>query len=176
MDSSRRTFLGVTVAAPALITTIQPAPAAVLPPDSQATLGVIMDLLIPAGDGMPSATEAGGLSYIEKLVQREKDAAADITKALTVADAFSQRSFQKPFGELSRQDQISILKDMEENALGVFDQLRAYVYESYYTQPQIWKLIGYELYPTDHIGPHLPPLDESLLEGVRKMPKLYRDA
>ena len=131
--------------------------------------------MIPAYDGMPSASEAGGLTYLERLMQRDKDAAGDITKALTVADAFSQRAFQKPFGALEKSDQIAVLKEMENSALGVFDALRAYVYESYYEQPAIWKLIGYELYPTDHSGPHLAPFDDSLVANVRKMRKLYKD-
>jgi hypothetical protein len=109
-------------------------------------------------------------------MQRDKNAASDIGKDLAVVEAFSERSFRKRFSQLSRDDQISVLKEVESAANRVFDNLRAYVYESYYTQPQVWKLIGYELYPTDHTGPHLPPFDESLLADVRNMHKLYRDA
>ena len=43
-------------------------------------------------------------------------------------------------------------------------------------QPQIWKLIGYEFYPTDHQGPHMKPFDESVLAEVMKKPKFYREA
>jgi hypothetical protein len=136
----------------------------------------MMDLMIPETDGMPCASQAGGLTYLDGLMQRDKAAAIDIDKALAVAEAFSERSFQKPFDELGTQDQIAVLRQMESEANGVFDLLRAYVYESYYTQPAIWKLIGYELYPTDHTGPHMKPFDESLLANVRKFPKLYRDA
>jgi len=135
-----------------------------------------MDLIIPASDRLPSASEAGGLTYLENLMQRNKDAATDITKGLDVAEAFSERSFKRVFLQLEKKDQTAVLKEMEETVLKVFDALRAYVYESYYTQPVIWKLIGYELYPTDHMGPHLKPFDDSLLAKVRKMPKLYRDA
>ncbi|MBV9085763.1 MAG: gluconate 2-dehydrogenase subunit 3 family protein [Acidobacteriaceae bacterium] len=174
MDSTRRGFLGVTVAAPALITRIQSA-AETSQDDSQRTFKTVMDLIIPEADGMPSASQAGGLTYLRTLMERDKDTADDITKALTVIQAFSERSFQKPFSQLREADRISVLKDMEVTALGVFDSLRAYVYESYYTQPRIWKLIGYELYPTDDAGPHLKPLDETLVADVRNMPKLYRD-
>lgn len=175
MKPTRRGFLGASAATPALITAIRPA-AQALPQDKQDTLKTVMDLVIPNSDGMPSASEAGGLAYLENLMQHNKDAATDITKGLDVANAFSERSFKKPFGQLEKRDQIAVLKEMEDTALGVFDALRAYVYESYYTQPAIWKTIGYELYPTDHTGPHVDPLDDSLLANVRKMPKLYRDA
>ncbi|MBV8550973.1 MAG: gluconate 2-dehydrogenase subunit 3 family protein [Acidobacteriaceae bacterium] len=175
MKPTRRGFLRAGAATPVLITAIQPA-AQVLAQNTQSTLKTVMDLIIPSSDGMPSASEAGGLTYLEHLMQSDKDAAAEITKGLDVANAFSERSFKKPFSELGKNDQIAVLKDMEDNASGVFDLLRAYVYESYYEQPAIWKLIGYELYPTDHMGPHLKPFDDSLLVNVRKMPKLYREA
>jgi hypothetical protein len=134
-----------------------------------------MDLIIPASDGMPSATQAGGLSYLTGVMARDKNVAEDIKKALATAEAYSQRQFQNPFGQLTRDEQIAVLQEMEAQTGTVFDLLRAYVYESYYEQPAIWKLIGYQLYPTDHAGPHMAPFDDSLIASVRKMPKLYRD-
>lgn len=174
MKSTRRVFLATSAVAPALITAIQPAVQA-LAPDTRSTLQTVMDLIIPASDGMPSASGADGLRYLERLMQHDKDAVADITKALNVANALSTRSFQKSFGDLEKNEQIAVLKQMENSASSVFDTLRAYIYESYYEQPAIWKLIGYELYPTDHTGPHLAPFDDSLVANVRKMPKLYKD-
>jgi hypothetical protein len=175
MKPSRRVFLGASAASPVLISGIQPA-TQVLAQDTKEPLRIVMDLIIPASDGMPSASEAGGLAYLENLIQRNKDVATDITKGLEVAEAFSERSFKKPFSQLEKNEQIAVLKDMEHTAHGVFDALRAYVYESYYTRPAIWKLIGYELFPTIRVGPHLNPFDEAVLANVRKMPKLYRDA
>jgi hypothetical protein len=175
MKPTRRVFLGASTATPVLISAIQAA-AQALPQDTQSALKTVMDLIIPASDGMPSASEAGGLIYLENLMQRDKDTATRITKGLDVAEALSERSFKRSFSQLERNDQIAVLKNMEDTALGVFDALRAYVYESYYTRPAIWKLIGYELFPTDHIGPPLKPFDDSLLANVQKMPKLYRDA
>jgi hypothetical protein len=131
--ASRREFLRASASAPALITAIQPA-ARAFAQETQGTLKTVMDLIIPSSDGMPSASEAGGLAYLTQLMQRNKDAAADITKALDVANAFSERSFKTPFSELEKRDQIAVLQEMENSALGVFDALRAYVYESYYTQ------------------------------------------
>jgi hypothetical protein len=175
MKATRRVFLGASAATPVLIGTIQPVVQA-LAQDVQSTLRTVMDLMIPESDGMPSASQAGGLTYIESLMQRDKDVAADITKGLAVTEAFSERLFQRPYNQLERNDQIAVLKNMENTAPGVFDALRAYVYESYYTQPAIWKLIGYELYPTDHMGPHLKPFDDSLLAKVRNMPPFHRQA
>ncbi len=174
MKPTRRVFLAASAVTPRLITAIQPA-AQALAQETRTNLKTAMDLIIPASDRMPSATEAGGLAYLERLMQQDKDVAEDVAKALTVADAFSQRAFQRSFRDLQKQEQIAVLKEMENSTGDVFDRLRAYVYESYYEQPAIWKLIAYENYPTDHMGPHLAPFDDSLVANVRKMPKLYRD-
>src|SRR5580700_8148489 len=96
---TRRTFLGAGAATPVLITAIQPAVLA-LAQGLQSNLKTVMDLMIPASDGMPSASEAGGLRYLESLMAHDKDAATDIGRGLSVADAFSQRSFKKTFSQL----------------------------------------------------------------------------
>src|SRR5690348_293822 len=156
MKPTRRVFLAASTATPLLISAIQPA-AHALPQDTQSALNIVMDLIIPASDGMPSASEAGGLMYLENLMERNKEAATDIRNGLSVAEAFSQCSFKRPLTQLERNDQMAVLRGMEDAAPRVFDALRAYVYESYYTQPAIWKLIGYDLFPTDHTGPSLKP-------------------
>jgi hypothetical protein len=135
-----------------------------------------MDAIIPAGDGMPSASEAGGLTYISQLMEHEPAMAKQLRSALQSLEAFSMRRFDRPFTQLAEQDRVSGLEDLERDAPPQFALLRDTVYESYYTQPAIWKLIGYVPYPTDHQGPHLKPFDESLLADVRKRAKLYRDA
>jgi hypothetical protein len=175
MKSTRRGFLGASAASTVLITAIEPAAMAVAD-ETQSTLKTVMDLIIPESDGMPSASQAGGLRYLADLMGRDKNVAEDMHKGLATADAYSERQFQKPFAALAEAEQIAVLKEMEAQTGAVFDLLRAYVYESYYTQPAIWNRIGYELYPTDHVGPHLKPFDEACVANVRKMPKLYKDA
>jgi hypothetical protein len=88
----------------------------------------------------------------------------------------SVRRFEKGFTELIEKDRASALEELERDAPPQFSLLRDTVYESYYTQPAIWKLIGYVPYPTDHRGPHLKPFDETLLADVRNRPKMYREA
>jgi hypothetical protein len=58
----------------------------------------------------------------------------------------------------------------------LFATLRDFTYEAYYTRPKVWKLIGYEFYPTNQSGPRMEPFDEAVLAQVRKMPRLYREA
>ena len=170
MNLSRRGFLSASAAAPLINITAQQTVS------EEPALRLVMEAIIPAGDGMPSAIEAGGLAYVAQLMQHEPDMAKQLRHALGSLEAFGMRRFDRSFTQLGEQDRISALEDLERDALPQFTLLRDTVYESYYTQPAIWKLIGYVPYPADHSGPHLKPFDESLLADVRKRAKLYRDA
>jgi hypothetical protein len=67
------------------------------------------------------------------------------------------------------------MQEQEKDNPAFFNQLLAYTYESYYLSPQVWKLIGYEPYPTMSAGPLLEAFDEKLLDRVRKLPTLFKD-
>ena len=170
MNLSRRGFLSASAAAPLINITAQQTVS------EEPALRLVMEAIIPAGDGMPSAIEAGGLAYVAQLMQHEPDMAKQLRHALESLEAFSTRRFDRPFTQLGEEERISALEELERDAPPQFTLLRDTVYESYYTQPSIWKLIGYVPYPADHSGPHLKPIDESLLADVRKRAKLYRDA
>ena len=57
-----------------------------------------------------------------------------------------------------------------------FAVLRDFVYEAYYTQPQVWKLIDYQFHATDHEGPRMKPFDEAVIAKVRTKPVYFRKA
>jgi len=174
MSWSRRHFLGAGAAA--ALSTIKAAPAEAMDIHERRALLLAMDAIIPAGDGMPSASEAGGLAYLEQLARNEPEMTKQLSQSLQALEAMSVQRFEKGFTELVEKDRASALEEMERDAPPQFSLLRDTVYESYYTQPAIWKLIGYVPYPTDHRGPHLKPFDETLLADVRNRPKLYREA
>jgi len=165
MKWTRRKFLEASAAGPVmapfaagLITTIEAAPIDTLNEGERKALHTAMDEIIPAGDGMPSATDAGGIEYLERVMRQE----LEVAKAIR--------------GLLAELKVHKALSEFEAKAPTEFARLRDLVYESYYTQPKIWKLLGYENYPTDHKGPHLAPFDESILAEVRSKPKFYREA
>ena len=173
MKPTRRDFIVETAIAGAAAKFVTTADAAV--PPSNPTLVKAMDAIIPAGDGMPSASEAGGLRYLTALMQKEPGIAAEINQCLLLLDEAGTALFQKPFDQLSSTQQVSALARFETQKPVSFALLRDYVYESYYTQPAVWNLIGYHFYPTDHPGPQMPPFDDAVLAPVRSMPKCYRE-
>lgn len=169
MNFTRREFLAASAAAPLIAIETR---AAVFDERERAVLQAAMDEIIPSMDGMPAASDAGGVSYLERVAGADATVANEIRNALLALAKCST----DPFEQLAHEARVAALRKLEsENSLE-FAHLRDYVYESYYTQPKIWKLIGYEFYPTDHPGPDMQPFDESILADVRKRPKLYREA
>lgn len=152
------------------------APAAATPEAQQRdVLRSAMDEIIPAGDGMPAASEAGGVDYLEKLCARDAKISKDLHASLAALDELSQKQFQSAFVALSHDQRVQALTALEHQEAEIFKTLRDYVYEAYYEQPQVWKLIDYTCYPTNGGGPTLKPFNEEILAEVRKKPKFYRE-
>lgn len=187
MRWTRRRFLSASAATPVvapaaldLVTTIaRPASGSStgsLTEQERKALHAAMDEIIPTSDGMPAASEVGGLQYLQSIVAENTEVAGEIRESLAALDKCSEQLFAKGFDQLEQEARVSALTKLETADPLQFTKLRDYVYEAYYTQPSVWKLIGYEFYPTDHPGPHMKPFDGSILDDVRKMPRLYREA
>lgn len=65
---TRREFLATGATTAAIVTSIQPARGAVFTTDERAALAAAMDEIIPAADGMPAASQVGGVDYLERVV------------------------------------------------------------------------------------------------------------
>jgi hypothetical protein len=139
-------------------------------------LRAAMDEIIPAGDGMPAASAVGGLEYLDRLARKAPETRKELGNSLAALEEISRKQLKNDFLSLSRAERVEVLTQLEKQApSALFVKLRDYVYEAYYTQPKVWKLIGYEFYPTDQHGPHMKPFDEAVLVEVRKKPKFYRE-
>ncbi len=135
-----------------------------------------MDEIIPAGDAMLAASDAGCGDYLEKLAVQFSDIRKSLAKSLAALDALSRKQSGRSFADLPSASRIETLRKMEKGIDAQhFGVLRDFIYEAYYQQPQIWKLIGYEFYPTNQSGPRMKPFDDSALAKVREMPELYRE-
>ena len=163
-------------AAPITIVTPQGLPSSSIDPRLKDLLRAAMDTIIPAAEGMPSASAVGGVGYLEQLAQSDPLIRSKLEQSLKALDEVSLKFLKSGFSSLPQSRRIEALKRLEsQSPLELLADLRDYVYESYYTQPQVWKLIGYEFYPTNHQGPHMKPFDATALTQVKKMGKLYRE-
>lgn len=147
----------------------------VLDPATQKLLQSVMDEIIPSADNMPSASEAGGLNYLLHLLDKFPEQANKLSMGLADLNSNCIKQIGKDFAEITSNERISLLQELEKKDPSFFNQLRDYTYESYYLSPQIWKLIGYEPHPTLSSGPVMEPFDEKLLDRIRQLPSLFKD-
>lgn len=163
--------------ASALVAIQKAAPTATgLSSSERETLKAAMDEIIPATDGMPAASAGGGVEYLVRLAAQDPAIRRDLQKSLAALETLSRQKFGAAFASLSPPQRVDALRALEQQSPAEpFTLLRDFTYESYYIQPQVWKLIGYEFHPTDQAGPRMKPFDESVLAKVKKMPKLYRE-
>jgi Gluconate 2-dehydrogenase subunit 3 len=148
----------------------------VLDAEQRKLLRAAMDEIVPAGDGMPAASEVGGVEYLARIARENPQIKRELQKSLAALAELSQKQFGKEFSSLAQPERVEALKKFEaQRPKQNFVKLRDHVYEAYYTQPKIWKQLGYSFYPTDGLGPKMKPFDPSSLDRVRKMGKLYRE-
>jgi hypothetical protein len=140
------------------------------------TLRAAMDEIVPAADAMPAASEVGGVEYLERVAGEDAEVRAQLRMSLTTLAELSKKEEGAPFSKLSRQQRVKMLRALEaRKPASLFATLRDFTYEAYYTNPRVWKLIGYEFHATNHAGPAMKPFDETVLANVRKRGKLYRE-
>jgi hypothetical protein len=138
-------------------------------------LRVSIDELIPAGDGMPAASEVGGVEYLDHLAGENEQVARELRASLNALEEISELHFKASFLSLSPELRVEALIAFEQKDPNSFRDLRDYVYEAYYLQPRVRQLIGYEPHPTNARGPTIKAFDESVLAEVRKKPRYYRE-
>jgi len=151
------------------------APSSAFAPHEKVLLRLAMDEIIPPNDGMPAASAVGGVEYLDRLAGTDLNIKKSLVDSLAAVAKLSRTMVNGDFVSLTGSERVRVLSELEKQEPSRFAVLRDHVYEAYYTQPQVWKLIGYEFYPTNQAGPHMKPFDEAALAEVRKKPKFYRE-
>ena len=180
-DWTRRRFLVTTLAGTAAASGVARAAAASAPGGSAASsawpgtvrvaLRAAVDAIVPAADGMPSAGEAGVLEYLELVATRDPDVRSRLRRA---ASSLDRRARPSRFAALPEERRVEVLAELESKEPAVFEALRDFVYEGYYTRPDVWKRLGFEFYGPERRGPGLPQFDEAALARVKSRPPSYR--
>lgn len=133
-------------------------------------LGSAMDAVIPEGDGIPSATAAGGTEYLRTLGWEYPTIQAELRRFLDILSRTSSAALHAEFDSLHKDQRIEVLKTLEQQEALAFSGFVSYVYEAYYTRPQVLGLVACPSTPvaTDDL--------EKLLARVRRVEYHYREA
>lgn len=137
------------------------------------TLKYAMDEIIPKSIKMPSASEVGGIDYILNILDELPDLLPVFQSTVSNLENISLAKSNKAFSEIEKDNRVAVLKYLEKDSPDLFGVLRNFTYESYYTSPKVYELIGYEPHPTGTMGPKMEPFDEKLLDRVKTMSPMY---
>ncbi len=134
-----------------------------------------LDTIIPSTETMPAASELGGVDYIYSVLADYEDLKTPFQQILSDLNAAARKLAGKEFSKLDTTKCTEIMKAFETAESQSFGVLKNFAYESYYTNPKVWELIGYEPYPTLSAGPKMDPFDPALLRRVQDLPPFYLD-
>ena len=130
-------------------------------PEHRAVLAGLADQLIPAGGGMPSATEAGVTGeHLDEVLQARPDLATPLVQTL------------EGVSDLAPGVAIARLKDNDADGWSV---LTAVIPGAYFMNPGIREAIGYPGLEVRPIDPDAEDWNEDgLLESVKSRGPVYR--
>jgi len=129
-------------------------------PAQRAVLAGLADVLIPTGDGMPSASSAAvageGLNQV----------LADVPSlAAGLADVLSKAQDREPA------EVVASLAQTDSAAYGVLTEV---VTAAYFMNPDVRKAIGYTGQGPTPLDPRVDYMEDGLLESVIKRGPIYR--
>jgi hypothetical protein len=145
--------------------------------DERALLTCLLDEIIPPSpDGKcPGAGALGVATTIEQALQHTPEARSGIVHGLTVLDEHARRRNPEGFAALANQDKLQVLSELLSADQAFFMTLIFHTYVGYYQQDRVLEALGLDPRPPHPKGYEMPATNLSLLEPVRRRPRLYRE-
>jgi len=126
----------------------------------RALLSALGDVLIPAGDGMPSASEAEvGGHWLDAVLTARPDLADGLKGTLAKA---------------SPGEPADVVADLCANDPNAFEVLSTVVSGAYFMNPDVLQRIGYSGQGPRPIDPRPDYMEDGLLESVIRRGPIYR--
>ena len=128
--------------------------------DQRASLAAMADVLIPAGDGFPSASQAGvAAEGLDQVISFQPDIAAGL---MNVLEKLKAHAPAEAVAELQKNDPVT------------FGVLAEFVAGAYFLNPLVRARLGYAGQGPRPIDPHADYLDDGLLQSVLSRGPVYR--
>ena len=128
--------------------------------------------IIPAQDKFPGAGDLGGAQFVEQVTAKNITLRRSFSEGMAHLEIAASRRGSGTFAELSPEAQVETLREVESAHPVFFREFVRQCYNFYYTNPEIFDLIGYAMPDPQDYQPL--PFDESLLEPVRQRGQMWR--
>lgn len=128
--------------------------------------------LVPAQDKFPGAGDLGGAGFVEQVAAKNIVLRRAFADGLTQLEIAAAQRGGPSFVDLSSEQQDETLRDLEAGQPVFFREFVRQCYNFYYTNPEVFDLIGYSMPDPQDYQPL--PFDETLLEPVRQRGQMWR--
>jgi hypothetical protein len=140
--------------------------------DQKCVLTSVLDEIIPpSADGrLPGAGQLGLAGHVVAAMQKTPELAAMVAQGLSDLDDQARGRNASSFAALAPETKVQLL-----NEWGFVLPLTLHTFTGYYQHPRVVEALGLEARAPHPKGYHMEPNDLSLLDSVRRRPKLYRE-
>lgn len=137
-------------------------------------LASVLDLIIPASDDgrLPGAGQLGLSRYV---CEHAVESLAVVTAGLSALDAIATSRGACGFAALPAKDAVAVLGEIDASQPAFLPTVIFHTYSGYYQDPHVIAALGLAPGPPFPGGYEVAPSDLSILERVRRLPKLYRE-
>ena len=141
--------------------------------DALSVLASVLDEIIPPSDDgkIPGAGQAGVATHLDRALRTMPDLHAMIAQGLSDLEEVARARHGQPFRALTRDRKRDLLGEQ-----GFIMPLTLHTYVGYYQNEQVVAALGLDPRPPHPQGYEMGADDFTLLDPVRRRPKLYRDA
>ena len=146
----------------------------VLSPAQRALLAEVINRIIPAKDKLPGAGDLGIAAFIENVAANKPELTRLLNDGLAKISVAAGQDSAGGFESLSTMAKDELLRSIEAASPAFFDQLVLQTYNGYYTNPEVFKLIGYNVPTLAPPGTQPELLDTSLLDQQRKREPFWK--
>ena len=148
----------------------------VFPASQHPMIRTVLNRLVPAGSGFPGAGDLDLLDHLDRAANASASSRRMFVEGFQRIALESESRHARVFEELSGSEQDSVLRHVESERRAFFEALVSRVYESYYSHPDVIRLLGLEARPPQPLGHTLPPFDSSVTRSMGQRGPLYRQA
>lgn len=144
--------------------------------DARVLAGVLDEIIPPSTDGrLPGAGELDLAGFIDQTLRKTPELHAMIRAGLAALDDLARRRTSRDFAALRPPEQRELLNEFASSEHAFPPVLMLHTYAGYYQHPRVVAALGLEPRPPHPKGYEMEPNDLTLLDAVRRRPKLYRD-
>lgn len=139
-------------------------------------LAYVLDEIIPASaDGrLPGAGQLGLADHFDAALNAMPELKLMVAQSLAALDGLARHRHPLGIDALSSPDRAAVLAELAAGEHAVPPILALHAYTGYYQHPLVLAALGCEPRPPHPQGYEMEPNDLTLLDPVRRRPKMYR--